>query len=165
MGWKPDENAGGLDVLCVRNFEMSDRPLQIVVDTNIIVSAFRSQKGASFALLKQLGNPRWQMNISTALILEYESVLKRQMVEQGIAVSVADDVLNVITAASRERGIFFNWRPMLADPGDDFLLELAVASGADFIVTYNLRHFIGIEYFGVTAIKPMDFLRLLEKMP
>ena len=144
---------------------MKDRPFQIVVDTNVIVSAFRSKLGASYALLEKLGDPRWQMNISTTLILEYEEVLKRQMAELRIPLSVADDVLNVITVASKRRSIFFHWRPVLADPDDDFLLELAVAAGADFIVTYNVKDFVGVQCFGVTVIKPMDFLRLLEETP
>lgn len=59
--------------------------------------------------------------------------------------------------------IYYLWRPTLPDPSDDMLLELAVASHATIIVTHNTKHFKGAEVFGVRAMKPNDFLRLLEK--
>jgi putative PIN family toxin of toxin-antitoxin system len=139
-------------------------PIQIVIDTNVMVSAVRSKTGASYALLEMLGDPRWKMNISTALILEYEEQLKKEYVRQGLELHYADDILDVVVLASNHRGIFFKWRPVLRDPSDDFLVELAVASGSDFIVTYNIRDFIQAERLGVNTIRPAAFLRLLEKM-
>jgi hypothetical protein len=38
------------------------------------------------------------------------------------------------------------------------LLELAVASESDFIVTCNVRHFVGVEKFGIRALRPREFL-------
>ena len=55
--------------------------------------------------------------------------------------------------------IFFLWRPFLKDPDDDMLLELAVASEADFIITHNMGDFGGIEQFGVRARRPSKFLK------
>jgi predicted nucleic acid-binding protein len=51
--------------------------LQIILDTNILIAAFRSKRGAANLLLDKLDDPRWQVNVSTALLLEYEDVLKR----------------------------------------------------------------------------------------
>jgi predicted nucleic acid-binding protein len=61
--------------------------------------------------------------------------------------------------------VFFLWRPTLPDPADDSVLELAVASGSDFIVTYNKRHFTGTERFGVRAVDAKEFLRIIEEVP
>ena len=47
-------------------------------------------------------------------------------------------------------------------PGDEFLLELAVAGRADAIVTHNVRHFAGAERFGVRVMTPREFLRTIE---
>jgi hypothetical protein len=59
--------------------------------------------------------------------------------------------------------IFYLWRPFLADPSDDMILELAFAADCQYIVTHNVRHFAGCERFGVEAITPGDFLALLRK--
>ena len=52
-------------------------PLQLVIDTNILVAGLRSKRGAAFRLLSILNDARWQINLSVALLLEYEEVLKR----------------------------------------------------------------------------------------
>ena len=39
------------------------------------------------------------------------------------------------------------------------LMELAVASEADFIITHNMGDFGGIEQFGVRARRPSEFLK------
>src|SRR2546423_1715197 len=49
-----------------------------VVDTNVLVSALRSRRGASFRLISLLGDSQWQPVISVALILEYEAVGHRE---------------------------------------------------------------------------------------
>ncbi|NEX15795.1 MAG: twitching motility protein PilT [Halochromatium sp.] len=52
----------------------------------------------------------------------------------------------------------------LADPDDDFVLELAVAASCRYIVTHNLRDFRGVERWGVEPIPPGLLLRQLETM-
>ena len=54
------------------------------------------------------------------------------------------------------------WRPWLKDPQDDMVLELAVASDCQYIITYNLKDFRNISSFGIKAITPADFLKELE---
>jgi len=58
----------------------------------------------------------------------------------------------------REQEIFFLWRPLLPDPADDHVLELAVAGQCDAIVTYNRRDFRGAERFGIGIVSPPEFL-------
>ena len=48
--------------------------LEVVVDTNVWIAALRSRRGASFQLLRRVGDPRWRLHGSTALLLEYEEV-------------------------------------------------------------------------------------------
>lgn len=59
--------------------------------------------------------------------------------------------------------IHFLWRPSLADPGDEFILELAVAARCRAIVTHNVRDFEGASGFGVTVITPGAFLAALRE--
>ena len=51
-------------------------PIQVVIDTNVLVSASRSRRGASYRLVRMIGDPRFQINLSCALLLEYEEKLK-----------------------------------------------------------------------------------------
>lgn len=55
-------------------------------------------------------------------------------------------------------------RPFLRDPGDDFVIELAVASRAHFIITHNVRDFAGAAEYGINVSRPHEFLRLLERI-
>lgn len=55
--------------------------------------------------------------------------------------------------------IYFLWRPMLKDPDDDMVLELAVASRSQVIVTHNVGDFFRSDSFGSIAEKPGAFLK------
>lgn len=51
----------------------------------------------------------------------------------------------------------------LPDPDDDFVLELAVAASASFVITHNVNDFRGSDSMGVRAITPaemLDFIKL-----
>ncbi len=138
---------------------------QVVLDTNVLVSALRSQRGASHRLLRLVGDARFRINLSVPLLLEYEDVLKRPDAGHPLSPKEVDDVLNYLCASASLREIFYLWRPVLPDPKDDFVLELAVESGCDYIVTFNTRDFAGAGKFGVTAISPQEFLRELGEIP
>jgi predicted nucleic acid-binding protein len=71
-------------------------------------------------------------------------------------------VLQFIAANAMEHGISFRWRPLLPDPNDDFILELAVSAGARYIVTHNIRNFTGCDSFGIAAVTPGEFLKTLR---
>ncbi len=47
--------------------------LQIILDANILIAAFRSQRVAANLLLDKLNDSRWRFNVSAALLLEYEN--------------------------------------------------------------------------------------------
>lgn len=129
-----------------------------------MVAALRSRQGASFALLERLAAPApgYDIHVSVPLVFEYEDVLRRQAPGLGVAPEVVEDVLDFVCAVAHHREVFFLWRPALRDPGDDMVLELAVAAGADYLVTFNARDFAGAERFGVRVIPPRDLLRQLE---
>lgn len=129
---------------------------QIVIDTNVIVSALRSSKGASHKLVSLIGTGLFEINISVALVLEYEYAAKKSAL---VSAEHVDNVINYICSVANERHPHFLWRPFLRDPNDDFVLELAVEAGCRFIVTHNLRDFEGSVEFGVKAITPCEFLR------
>lgn len=133
-------------------------PLTIVLDTNVLEAAFRSRRGASFAVISLIGTGRFEMAISVPMVLEYEEVLLRQAGGAERTEARVRDVLDYLCSVGKQQKIFFRWRPTLADPSDDMVLELAVAGGCDAIVTHNRRHFREVHRFGIRVLSPAEFL-------
>lgn len=139
---------------------MSDAP-RIVVDTNVLVAGLRSRRGAAFRLLSEVGRGRFELALSVPLVFEYEDVLLRHSDVTGLDQSDVDAVLDYFCKVARLQHIFFLWRPLLPDPKDDLVLELAVAAGCQSIVTYNIRDFVGADRFGIAILEPGVFLARL----
>ncbi len=135
------------------------RTPKIVLDTNVLVSGLRSRLGASFRVLELVGRGKFEITLSVPLVLEYESATKSASRSIGLRHSEIDDILDYLCMVGSHREIYYLWRPFLPDPMDDMVLELAVESESDFIVTHNTRHFEGVGRFGIRAITPQDFLR------
>jgi putative PIN family toxin of toxin-antitoxin system len=136
-----------------------------VIDTNVFVSALLSKRGVSFKLLSLVGTERFDICISVALVLEYEDVAKRFIgTKIGLSVRDIDNIIDYICSVAYHHRIYYLWRPTLKDPHDDMLLELAVSSECQYIITYNLRDFHGIEKFGIHPIQPREFLKLIGEL-
>ena len=131
---------------------------RVVLDTSVLVAAVRSRKGASFELLSRLGAGAFEVVVSVALVLEYESVLLRHVSASSLDEKDIRDLVDYMCEVAIGQEIFFLWRPFLRDPGDDLVLELAVAAGCDAIVTHNVRDFEGADRFGVRVVTPGRFL-------
>ncbi len=134
--------------------------IDIVVDTNVLVAAFRSSLGASHQLLQTIEARHWRPVISPALALEYEAVLKRNIGELGLSHRDVDDFVEYLCSRGRLVRIYFRWRPMLPDPDDDRILEVAVRTGSP-VVTFNARDFRGSERLGVRTMSPGEFLAIM----
>lgn len=143
---------------------MKAKALQIILDTNVLLAAARSTAGTSFRLLSLIGDPRFETNLSVPLVLEYEAVLKRPEHDLTMSHQEIDDVLDFLCETSNLRRIHFLWRAALRDPNDDFLLELAVESNCDYIITFNTKDFLATDRFGIRAIRPIDFLRIIGEI-
>ncbi|HFD39326.1 MAG TPA: putative toxin-antitoxin system toxin component, PIN family [Anaerolineae bacterium] len=138
---------------------------QVVIDTNVLVSALRSRKGASHRLLLLVGGARFEINVSVPLMLEYETIVQRLADDIPLAQRDIDDVLDYLCAVANRRKVFYLWRPFLRDPKDDMVLELAVTAGCDFIVTFNKKDFVGAERFGIRVVTPQEFLARIGELP
>jgi putative PIN family toxin of toxin-antitoxin system len=133
----------------------------IVLDTNVLVSGLRSRNGQSFKLLERVLAADVKLAISTPLILEYEATLKKVLVPAILSLNEVDDLLDYICSIGVQARIFYLWRPYLKDPYDDHILELAVAAGSKYIVTYNRKDFQGAERFGIDVVEPRKILELI----
>jgi predicted nucleic acid-binding protein len=94
-----------------------------------------------------------------------EEIARRETDRLRLAEWVAESIIDMFCRLGSQHVIRFRLRPVLSDPDDDFLLELAVASQADFIVPYNLRAFRGAEAYCARAVTRGEGLRTIGAWP
>ncbi|MGA3265885.1 MAG: putative toxin-antitoxin system toxin component, PIN family [Verrucomicrobiota bacterium] len=134
-----------------------------VMDTNVLVAAFRSRTGASFEILQRLRRDEWTAVLSNHLIYEYEEVLKRDAATLSLALDDVDQILNALCARGEEWPLTHNWEPVLPDPDDEPLVQLAQESAALVIVTHNTGHLHPAAKLGIQVLKPRQFLARLRQ--
>ena len=59
--------------------------------------------------------------------------------------------------------IFFLWRPLLLDPMDDHVVEVAVAAKCESIVTHNAKNFRAAERMSIRIMTPAEYLAVPNK--
>ena len=137
----------------------------MVLDTDVLVAAVRSDRGASRALLISALERRYPLLASVPLMLQYESVLTRpeHLAAAGISAGDVEVLFNAIALVVEPIRISYLWRPVLPDSGDDLVLETAVNGQADVVVTFNRRDFVpAAALFGLEILAPGDAVRRLE---
>src|ERR1039458_3288824 len=114
--------------------------MKVVIDTNVFIGACLGQ-GACRAVIAACLEEKLIPLMGVALLAEYEDVLSRTklFVRSRLDASERDELLDIFLATCRWTRIYYGCRPNLQDEGDNHLVELAVAGGADYIVTKNLR--------------------------
>ena len=124
----------------------------------MLYAGLYSSKGASFKILRAIDEGKVRIVLSTALLFEYEDILKRNQEILNLSSPSIEKLLDNLCLLSDHQKIYYLWRPRLSDPKDDLLLELAVASGAKYVVTFNTADFKGADKFGVMPITPKELL-------
>ena len=138
--------------------------MKIVIDTNVLVAALRSRRGASYKLVSFLPSNKFSIVISVPLVFEYEDALKR-LESSAITERDIGDLVDFLCKIGHHQEIFFLWCPFLPDPADDHVLEVAVAAECDAIITYNKRDFRGVERFGLRVLDPRELLSEIGAIP
>lgn len=138
---------------------------QVVIDTNVVIAALRSQRGAAHRLLWLVDSGRFEINLSVPLVLEYEAVAKRLSGQIPLGEIDIQDIIDYLCAVAHHHQVFYLWRPFLRDPKDDMVLELAVAAHCRFIITFNRHDFQGAEQFGIQVVTPQEFLVQVGELP
>lgn len=140
--------------------------MRIVLDTNILVAAARSRRGAAYAIISQLPSPKFEIALTVPLYVEYKAVLTRpEVMKDQYTANEAIGFTRYLSGIAHKQNIYFLWRPWLKDPKDDMVLETALASQSRYIVTHNLKDFINRsieETFGIYPVSPKQFLNILE---
>jgi putative PIN family toxin of toxin-antitoxin system len=108
--------------------------MRLILDTNILLSALLSPRGAPAKLLQAWEGKTFTLVACDALIAELREVSSRPFFRARLRASAAE----LLAAGIREFSFFCRDLPSGAvapDPGDSYLLALAEASQAEFLVT------------------------------
>jgi predicted nucleic acid-binding protein len=139
--------------------------MSYLLDTNVLVAAFRSSTGASHALVRRALSGDLPLVVHHKLVYEYRDVLSRPETLQGSGLSFADVELVlahlVISAATVD--VRYLWRPNLPDEGDNFVMEVAIAAWPCTIVTHNIADFSRAElrFPQVPLVTPGELMQSL----
>ena len=139
------------------------RAPRIVLDTNVLASAFTSGRGASREVLRRVLRNEAQALISVPLFTEYEDVLGRPQVQQRCSLSLPEQrtLFDAFLACTELVEIYYRWRPNLPDESDNHVMELAVAAGGATILTFNRKDFLRgeLRFPDVAILSPGSWLK------
>jgi putative PIN family toxin of toxin-antitoxin system len=119
--------------------------IRVVLDTNIIVSAYLDEDGQPFRILKLTLAGAIDLYASEPILEEYKELLQRKsypMDSRRAALLLTSIKLSVTT-----------------DPDDNIFLECAQAAKAEYLVTGNLRHF-PTRWKYTRMVLPQQFIEL-----
>ena len=139
--------------------------MKVVIDTSVWISALITKDSKARELLRLVFEKKLIPQMSETLYKEYEAIMKRNKIQKLTPLSIDEqnDLFNAYLSVCKWNDIYYTWRPNLKDEDDNFLVELAVSSGAKAIITYNIKDFSNAQLiFNHKIITPQDFLKDME---
>ncbi len=136
--------------------------MRIVLDTSVLIEAFRSRQGASRRVLNLILQRRIDMVATPALFFEYETVLKRATHAEihGYSHDEIDRFLLLFAGFTEQAKRFYHYRPQLTDPDDELVLDAAISGHACAIVTHNTSDFLpAATNLGIQVVTPGSILK------
>lgn len=101
--------------------------------------------------------------MGAALFSEYEALLSRSKLFEDCTLSASEreKLLDAFLSVCRWTRVYYTWRPNIRDEADNHIIELAVAGGAEVIVTKNVRDFRDMElrFPDLRILRPETFIK------
>ena len=140
--------------------------MKIILDTNILVNVILSpsKKSASYKIIEMCLRGKLKPQIGCALFNEYEDVLRRPEIQARAKYTTGEieQILDGFLCMCTWTKVNFLWRPNLQDEGDNHLIDLAVASNTQWIITQNIKDLHSGELkFSFQSVSPDKFMEVL----
>jgi putative PIN family toxin of toxin-antitoxin system len=136
--------------------------VRVVIDTNIFLGACLGTGAANHTVAACLRGKCIPL-MGSALLSEYEDVMgRRELFTQcRLSLQERNDLLDIFLSVCEWTRVYYIWRPNLPDEADNHLIELAIAGGAELIVTRNLRDITRgeLQFPHLRIISPEGFLK------
>ncbi len=131
--------------------------MKIVLDTNVVVSAFLNLYGKPAKILRLILQGDIELIVDERILNEYENVLLRPVF--GLPQKEVLNVIDVLRSISNSAPACKR-KIELPDKGDEPFLEVAISGKADAIVTGNKKHFPPTKCMDIKILSPEEFLKL-----
>jgi putative PIN family toxin of toxin-antitoxin system len=138
--------------------------MRVVIDTNVFISSVISTKGAPAQLFKKWLDGAFEIIVSDAIMIEYQTALRYEHVRKRHGLTspqmekLLDDFLGGVTLVTPTEAV----HSVTNDPDDNKFLECAQAGGAEFIISGD-KHLLNLkEYEDIQILSPSAFLLLLS---
>ncbi len=139
--------------------------MRLVIDTNILVSALLAATSLPAQLVVLWRAGHFDLLTTPAQLDELMRVTRYPKIRERLAPAIAGRLVNDLRALT----ITIDKLPVVetsADPDDNYLLALAAAGSADFLVTGDKRHLLGLGiYEGTKIVTVQDFLTQHGRQP
>ncbi len=129
--------------------------LRAVIDTNVVFEGLTKQGGAPGLIINAWLAGLFRPCVSNSLAYEYADVLSRKLSEARW--QQIKPILGTLFTRVEFVTIYYSWRPISPDPGDDHVVDCAMNAGAP-IVTSNIRDFRPVvQTLRLEVITPVEF--------
>jgi putative PIN family toxin of toxin-antitoxin system len=139
--------------------------MRLVIDTNIFISALLAETSLPAHLVVLWRDGRFDLLTSIDQLDELRRVTRYPKIRERLAPALAGRLINEV----RDLAVLVRDLPVAtasADPNDNYLLSMAAAGSADFLVTGDKRDLLSLTvYKGTRIITVRDFLLMYRRLP
>ena len=137
--------------------------LRTVIDTNVVFEGLTRRGGAPGLIIDTWLTGLFCPCVSNSLAYEYGDVLSRKLSPRRW--QQIQPILGRLLNQAKFVTIYYSWRPISPDPGDDHVVDCAMNAGAP-VVTSNVRDFRrAAQALGLEVITPVKFVTRLANEP
>ena len=139
--------------------------MRLVIDTNILISALLAGTSLPAHLITLWREGWFDLLTSAEQLDELMRVTRYSKIRERLTPALAGRLINEL----RDIAVVVKDLPAVTvcpDPDDNYLLAMTAGGGADFLVTGDKRHLLGLRlYEGTRIITVRDFLALNKRLP
>ena len=133
--------------------------IKVVLDTNVYISGFLFG-GNSREILNLITEGKLQLFISDDILLELKGVLQREKFD--IPLDIIHHIINEIEIVSELVVPLDKHDVVDRDPDDNIIIDCAVFSNSDFIITGDKDLLVLGSYKNIKIVSPSDLLDLIK---
>ncbi|MEO5360906.1 MAG: putative toxin-antitoxin system toxin component, PIN family [Nitrospirota bacterium] len=140
--------------------------LKVVIDTNVLVSAFIKKPSLPDLIITLIQKRQLQLCLTSEIIAEYEGVLERGKFKQ-LRNKYDTEIKTLFSSFQRDALWVKPVKPVgiiKHDPADNKFLECALSAQADYVITGNIRHFPFGQFEKTLIVTPQEFINQIAPL-